>query len=194
MDRNMSSKGMRAIAAEIVDGDVSLELDRLVKSVPTTGTFHHLGHEGMLFIHSDKHPVLAAANFDILIKVPASPAGRQVHLRFNYTTSDVPCDLILFRDTIVSADGDLESLNSNNDAVVKTTGVQIFEGPTITDDGSEWGNALIAGTKHSAGSLDQLLPEWILTAGVNYLLRLTNNSNGTIDVVNAIFFYDSEAS
>ena len=172
----------------------SLDLDALVESVPTTSTFHHLGHEGMVFIHSNTHSVASGANLDELIKVPASPSGRQVHLRFNYTVSDVPSDLFLYRDVVVSADGNAETICSNNDVVEKTSGVTIFEGPTITDIGNLWSTGLVAGQKNAAGSLDQLVPEFVLKAGVNYLLRLTNNNNGAVTLVTAIFFFDSEAS
>jgi hypothetical protein len=94
----------------------------------------------------------------------------------------------------VSADGDAEELESNNDANVKASGVTIFTGSTITAVGNFWTQGVIAGARRSAGSGDQLVPEFILKAGVNYLLRLTNNSGGTVSVVNAVFFYDSEAS
>ena len=102
-----------------------LSLDTLVESVPVTETFHHLGHEGKVFIHSDRHSgILNGANFDILIRIPAGNAARQVHMRFNYTaevtagTLDV--DVMLYKDTIVSADGTSENLVSTNDAVIKT--------------------------------------------------------------------------
>lgn len=173
---------------------VLLELDALVKSVPTTGTFHHLGHEGKVFIHSDKHSVASGANLDYLLKVPASPSGRQVHLRFDITSSELPADIELYRDTIVSADGTPEVLNSTNDVVVKTTGVELFEGPTITDLGNAWPVSLLTGAKNSGGSGGQLVPEYIGGPGVNYLIRYNNGSNSTADVVSAVFFYDSEAS
>ena len=66
---------------------VELELDPLVNSMPTTSTFHHLGHEGKVFLHSDKHSVAAGADFDFLIKVTASPTARQIHIRFAYLSS-----------------------------------------------------------------------------------------------------------
>ncbi len=171
-----------------------LKLDSLVESVPTTSTFHHLGHEGMVFIYSNKHSVAAGANLDELIKIPGSPAGREVHLRFNYIATDVPGDLCLYKNTIVSADGNQEVVHSNNDVNVKTSGVTIFEGPTITDIGTLWPCGLLAGAKNSAGSVDQLVPEYVLKAGTNYLLRYTNNSNSTVDLVTAIFFFDSGAT
>lgn len=173
-----------------------VEPDSLVKSIPTTGTFHHLGHEGKVFVHSDNHSIAASvgAIFDILIKVPASPTTRQVHMRFNYTVSEIPCVLELYRDTAVSADGTPETINSSNDAVVKTTGVQMFSAPTIIDAGNLWPISLFVGEKRSGGSAEQLVPEYVLAPGVNYLLRLINNSGKANTVNNAIFFYDNEAA
>ena len=179
----------------------SVEPDILVKSIPTTGTFHHLGHEGKVFIHSDQHTgITNGSDFDTLIKVPASPSDRQVHLRFNYSLTgatpgtDVEGDLVLYRDTTVSADGTAEEVNSSNDANVKTSGVTIFTGPTITDIGNQWTQGVITAARRSGGSGDQLVPEFVLTANTNYLLRLTNNSGGTIAAVNSVFFYDSGAA
>lgn len=182
-----------------------VEVDPLVATIPTTGTFHHLGHEGKLFIHSDKHTgVTNGANFDYLIRIPAGNAARQVHFRFNYSLAgatpgtDVEADLILYKDTVVSADGTPETLVSTNDAVVKTTGVLTFESPTVTDVGTQKAQTLITSARRSGGSQEQIVPEWILapdgTSARDYLVRLINNSGGTITVVNAIFFYDSEAA
>lgn len=178
-------------------------LDPLVGSIPTTSTFHHLGHEGKLFIHSDRHPGIAnGANFDILIRMPAGNADRQAHMRFSYTgeanTGTLDVDIVLYEGVTVSADGISELLASTNDAVVKSTGVLMFEGPTVTDIGNKKAQAWLVGEKKGASSKDQAVPEWILAPdGVNardYLLRATNNSGGTVDIVNAIFFYDSEAA
>ena len=194
---------------EISDGTTIVELDPFVKSVPTTSTFHHLGHEGKVFLHSDKHTgITNGANFDTLIVVPAGDSTRQVHLRFSYTLAgatpgtDVEADLILYGDTIVSDNGDAEGIVSTNDAIVKTTGVLAFTGPTIDTEPADLGNqkaqALITSARRTGGSQDQIVPEWVLAPDGsnlrNYLLRLTNNSGGIISVTNAIFFYDTGAA
>lgn len=189
--------------AKITDKDnILLELDPLVNSIPTTDTFHHLGHEGKVFIHSDRHNAIAT-NLDILIRIPSGDAARQVHMRFNYTANtpvgDLDVDVILYKDTIVSADGTPESIVSTNSAVVKTSGVLLFEGPTIApgDEGDKLTHGLIAGEKKSASSKEQAVPEWILAPdGIDardYLLRATVNGGAT-DIVNAIFFYDTGAT
>lgn len=178
-----------------------VENDPLVKSIPITETFHHLGHEGMVFIHSDRHSNITT-NLDILIRIPSGDADRQVHMRFNYTANtpvgDLDVDVILYKNTIVSADGTPEPIVSTNSAEVKTSGVVLFEGSTIAlgDEGTKQTQVLIAGEKKSASSKEQAVPEWILAPdGENardYLLRATVNGGAT-DIVNAIFFYDTGA-
>ena len=182
---------------------VGLELDPLVKSIPVTDTFHHLGHEGKVFIHTDRHNGVAdAATLDYLIRVPAGNPARQVHLRFNFigkaNTGTLDVDIVLWKDSTVSADGNVETIVSTNDANVKSTGVTIFEGPTITALGTHKAHTMMVGEKKSASSKEQSVPEWILAPDGNderlYIFQLTNNSGGTVDIVNALFFYDSEAA
>ena len=184
-----------------IDG---VDIDPLVKSIPTTDTFHHLGHEGKVFIHSDRHADLVnTASLDILICIPAGDAARQVHMRFSYTAvvaagGVLDVDVILYKDTTVSATGSSEAVVSTNDAVVKTSGVLMFEGPTITDVGTEKTRSFITGEKRSTSSKEQAVPEWILAPdGENlryYLMRATNNSGANVDINNAIFFYDTGAA
>ena len=188
----------------LADGNnVNLELDPLVKSVPTTDTFHHLGHAGKVFIHSDRHNGIAGgANFDYLIRIPAGNPARQVHLRFNYVgkavTGDLDVDIFLYKEPTITDDGILESISSTNDAVVKTTGVLMFKNPTVTDVGTFKTQVMMAGEKKSAGSKEQAVPEWILAPDGNnardYLFRGHNNGSGAVDLTPSVFFYDSEAA
>lgn len=181
-----------------------IEIDPLVKSMPTTSTFHHLGHEGKVFIHSDRHAGLATgASLDILICIPAGDPTRQVHMRFNYTAvvaagGVLDVDVILYKDTTVSDTGGAEAIVSTNDALVKTTDVLMFEGPTITDIGTEKTRGFITGEKRSTSSKEQAVPEWILAPNGEslryYLMRATNNSEANVDINNAIFFYDTGAA
>lgn len=182
---------------------VLVENDPLVNNIPSIETFHHLGHEGKVFIHSDRHDDLGNNdNLDYLIRIPAGNSARQIHMRFNFigkaNTGELDIDICMYKDTLVSADGSAEAIVSTNDANVKTTGVLIFEGSTITSIGTLKTCTLIVGEKKSASSKEQAVPEWILAPDGNdernYLIRMSNNSGGTVDIVNAIFFYDSEAA
>ncbi len=190
-------------SVKLTDGTTVLSLDPLVESVPTTDTFHHLGHEGKVFIHSDRHNNIAnGANFDMLIRIPAGAPTRQVHMRFNYigkaVTGTLDVDIILYKDTTVSADGSSEAIASTNDANVKSTGVTMFSGPTVTSVGTIKAWTMMAGEKKSASSKEQSVPEYVLAPNGSserlYLMRAINNSGGIINIVNALFFYDSLAS
>lgn len=194
-----------AIPNTITDkNNAFLELDPFVNSIPITDTFHHLGHEGKVFIHSDRHNEIAdGANFDILICIPAGEPTRQVHMRYNYSGksdsggSGLDIDVELYKDTTFSVVGNVEPIVSTNDAVVRSTGVIMYSGSTITDPGTRKTAGMIVGEKRSASSKEQSVPEWILAPDGNearyYLMRAPNNSGTTVDIVNAIFFYDTHA-
>ena len=179
-----------------------LEYDPYVKSMPTTGTFHHLGHEGKVFAHSDRHAALANAGvLDYLIIIPAGNPLRQVHMRYGIigkaNTGTLDVDIELFKDSITSANGTPESIVSTNDANVRTTDVTLFVGPTVSNVGTFKTATALIGEKKSASNLDQAVPEWILAPnGIlerKYIVRITNNSGGTVDVINGIFFYDTHS-
>ena len=166
---------------------VFLELDQLVKSIPVTDTFHHLGHEGKVFIHSDRHSGIAdGANLDILICIPAGSPNRQVHMRYNYSAKSdaggtgLDVDVELYKDTTVSDVGSTEAIVSTNDAVVKTTGVIMYSDPVITDIGTFKTAGFIVGEKRSASSKEQSVPEWIFAPNGNdlryYKSRRTSNN------------------
>jgi len=180
-----------------------VETDPLVKSIPTTSTFHHLGHEGKVFVHSDRHNGLAnEGTLNFLVVIPAGDASRQVHMRFGFTskavTGTLDLDVVLYKDTTVSANGAEELVVSTNDAVVKTTDVKVYLAPTITDVGTRKSWVMNVGEKKGASNLDQAVPEWVLAPNGllarNYLFQLTNNSGGVVDIVAGIFFYDTGAA
>lgn len=202
-ERSSTLSGVRLVRITDNASGAELELDQLVNSIPTTGTFHHLGHEGKLFIHSSRHDGLAnGADFDHLIRLPAGNANRQIHMRFNVianaVTGSLDVDGFLYKDATVSADGTPEVIVSTNDAIIRTTGVTMFSAPTITDIGTFKARTWNVGEKKGAGNVDQAVPEWILAPDGenerNYIFRITNNSGGNIDFVLSLFFYESEST
>lgn len=180
-----------------------VEIDPFVKSLPTTGTFHHLGHEGKVFAHSDRHAAIAdAAVVNYHVRIPAGDATRQVHMRFGFigkaNTGTLDVDVQLYKDCTVTVLGSAETAVSTNDANVKTTGVLIYYNSTITDYGTAKTATGMIGEKKSASNLDQAVPEWILapdgTSARDYAFKLTNNSGGTVDIIAGLFFYDTGAA
>ena len=178
-----------------------LEYDPLIKAIVSIEAFHHLSHEGMTFIHGERHDALAdSASLDVLIRIPAGNPDRQVHLRFDvHATSagTLDIDAFLYRSPTTSADGAVGDIISTNDAIVKTSGVLMFMEPTVTDVGTYMTSGVIFGEKRSANSEEAHVPEWILAPDGNnsrdYLFRMTNNSGAAADILHHLFFYDSEA-
>ncbi len=183
-----------------IDG---VQIDPLVKSIPTTSTFHHLGHEGKVFIHTDRHDGVAnLATDDILIRIPAGDAARQVHMRWSYKgkalTGTLDADVVLYKNTAVSADGTPHTIVSTNDAVVKSSGVLMFHNPTVTDIGDELVHSAMIGDNKGTASEDINVPEWVMApdgaSERNYVFRVTNNSGGVLNYIPALFFYDTGAA
>ena len=180
-----------------------LEYDYLVNSVPTTSTFHHLCHEGMVFDHSDRHTGIAdAANLDILMCIPAGNPDRQVHMRYYFdsvTAGTLDIDMVLYKNTTVSDAGSLETVPNVSDySNAKISGVTISHDATVTDIGERKVTGAMLGEKRSTSSSETHVPEWILTPNGDslryYLFRLTNNSGAAADIIDSIFFFDSEAN
>ena len=180
-----------------------VDIDPLVKSIPTTSTFHHLGHEGKVFIYSARHPAIAAAaDHYVLIRLPASAANRQMHMRYAFSalanTGTLDVDISLYKEPTVTVDGDAQAIVNTNDFFGLSTGILIFDDSTVTVDGTFKVMTSMTGTNKSTSSQDTNVPEWILTpdgASVrDYTFKITNNGAGTADVTTAIFFYDTEAA
>jgi hypothetical protein len=181
-----------------------IEIDPLVKSMPTTSTFHHLGHEGNVFIHSERHNGLASeATIDMLLRVPAGDATRQIHFRFNAkakaNTLTLDVDVLLYSGVTASADGTPDTqIASTNDAIVKTSGLLLFTGPTITDLGEYKGQGAMLGENKATGTQDMAVPEFVMApdgaSARDYLIRTTNNGGGTADILHNLFWYDTGAA
>jgi hypothetical protein len=177
--------------------------DEVVESLPTTGTFHHLGHEGRVFVHSDRHLAIADASVvNFHLRIPAGEASRQIHLRYNFTakanTGTLDVDIELYKGCTVSSLGAAETISNTNDTSAKTTGLLLYYNSTISDYGDKKTWAILVGEKKSASNLDQSIPEWVLapdgTSARDYAFKVTNNTGGTIDLVGGIFFHDNKAA
>lgn len=95
----------------------------------------------------------------------------------------------IFEGTLVSANGtQLDVWNSNRESAA-TELLTWFDGPTITNDGQQLAEALLqAGEKEKGITSTDQNNRVILKANTNYLIRVTNNSGGTIDISVVIDF------
>ena len=115
-----------------------------------------------------------------------------VHIRqLIVETTQAPVVMDYFEDTTVSANGTLNPVANNNRTSTKTATAAVYEGPTITTDGTAMGSTLIPTTAKDSGGVGFLKGgEWILKPNSNYLFRVTNNSGSSIDFGLTLFFYE----
>ena len=180
-----------------------VDIDPLVKSVPVTSTFHHLGHEGKVFISSGRVAAIASeADHYLTVRMPAGLAERQAHMRYAFNalanTGTLDVDIRLFKDSPVTVDGSAQAAISTNSFWDFSSGVLIFSGSTVTVDGTFQAIGSMTGSNKGTSSEDINVPEWILTpdgaSARDYIFKITNNGLGTADVTFAIFFYDTGAA
>lgn len=156
---------------------------------------HWVVHQGLAFRGGHKFTAVAnGATVDMLFKVPA---GAYPHLhKLDVVGARGDIDLALYRDSTVSADGTsvaLRNLNLNSANTAETT---LFHTPTVTDAGTlvgiNWLPPTATGTGQSANGLvfSQVGMEWILAPNANYLLRATNNSGASINLLIAAMLYE----
>lgn len=107
------------------------------------------------------------------------PAGTFPHFRTMIVTLDGgPFDVDFYEGTTVSANGAAVSANNNNRNSANTNSMEIYQGPTVTDAGALLEPVLATGNKQSGAIGSDSTNEWILKAGTNYLIRITNNTPG----------------
>jgi hypothetical protein len=159
-----------------------------VKSV-STDYAHHEIHGGNHYVASKSATLGVDATAEFLLKAPAGPA--KVHL-INFHRSQGEARMEIFKDTVVTADGAAVAINNRNQSSSKTPGLQIFDGPTITDDGTALpGFDQHFGSGQASGGETRALNEMVLNPGTSYLVRITSEAAG--NEINCIFdFYESD--
>lgn len=107
------------------------------------------------------------------------PAGVYPHYRkITVAIDGGPFDMDFYEDTVVSANGALVPSYNNNRNSTNAAAMLVYEGPTITTDGTLLEPVLAPGTK-SEGSLgSDAANEWILKTNANSMIRITNNTPG----------------
>ena len=158
--------------------------DRYVHARCTIDHEHRMIHDGFAF-HCTNRTVGVAngASADLLVSVPA---GAYPHITaFIFSLSDSPIDLETYEGVTTSDDGTLLSRFNRNRNSSNTPTVEMFSAPTITDLGTRVHDRYVpdAGGQGSnqVGSLTPNLgEEWILRPATKYIVRLTNNSGGSL--------------
>jgi hypothetical protein len=155
---------------------------------------HRLSHEGMVFHASGKVTgITNGSNQDFLLAVPA---GVFPHLqRFNLHVGAGDIDVLIYEDTVTSDDGATNGeLNVNRNSSI-TPSTVLTLGPTVTDIGTLLHTNWIPPTGAGVGARSGVLDvgngeEWLLKPATKHLLRVTNNSGGSIDLRYEFVWYE----
>lgn len=153
---------------------------------------HRMMHDGRYFMHNGELSLAAGAVFDHLIRVPA---GCYPHLRLlGVETTNAPARIWLYESPTVSAVGTAHESNNVKRYSSRTTPVLIYHGPTVTLTGTVLLDGhLIPGSNQSGGVGAQSFMEWLLSPGLDYLVRVRNDSSQTATIVFSFEHYVEDA-
>lgn len=156
---------------------------------------HRMVHDGKGFTHARKHTGLAnGATLFHLVQVGSS----DLHLDFfEVIVAGTPATIDYYEGTVVSSSGAAQLFANNNRASSRTPFTTISTSPVITTTGSALGASFIPNAATNAAFSvggDAILGggEWILKAGTNYAIGVTNNSGAAIDFNFVIFGYEPD--
>lgn len=122
---------------------------------------------------------------NLLIKV----ANENPHLRYVAVDTSGSARIRLFEGTAVSENGtSVPTFRNNRKEEDTPNGVTLFHTPTITGDGTTIDSWLLSGPK-TGGTIAFDQEEYILKANTNYLVRITNIDNQSINAVIRMFWY-----
>ena len=178
-------KNWRTFPSHIANEFLRL-FDPFAHAITTIDSEHRQIHDGMVFTFTEVFTGLTSGSSkDYLINVPVSCFPHFRKLAFSM--SDGPITSYLYRGTTVSAAGNARTFINNNLNSATLMSCVLTEGPTITDIGTE----VVIDKKYSAAGAppgqsgptgkEDVDAEWVMAPGELYLLRLTNNSAGTIE-------------
>ena len=175
---------------------VELLVDEISRARITIETEHARLHQGLGFDFSDRLlAVPAGTTTYILIK----PNGVITHLRrFHVHSSSSPIQVQLFESPAGTDDGNIQTKGINRkrfsgfggqlgDPFV--TPLNIYYNPTVTDDGTRLRIDAVEGKKQDAGDAEGIGVEWIFEPSKVYLIKLENETVGSINYLIDMFWY-----
>lgn len=152
---------------------------------------HAMIHMGAGFTYNERHDGVAASGvLDHMLRTGPHP----VHMRVLHIESDqAPVSVLYYRDPTVSATGAENPIGNNNFLSSNVSECKMFEGPTVTDVGTQVGTNLhpSIGGGGQSGTVGTLAGgEWVLFPNTDYLIRFTNEDSQPTDVVFTFFWYE----
>lgn len=169
--------------------------DEISDAITVISEPHKLIHDGFVYKAWHKFTAVAdAGNADMLLSVPADIFPHLHDVRVVVGAGD--CDVRVYEGTTTSSDGTAVTPRSlNRNGTVDTPDLDVFHTPTVTGVGTEIRNAWVPPTatgvgQSNSGAVEDPDYEIVLKPSTKYLLRVTNNSGGAIDIHTQIYFYE----
>ena len=166
----------------------------LASSVRNISVPHARIHDGLGFHVTHKAAAVAGSGgtFDILLKNPTT--SNEPHFRYIIQSTGSPADIVLYKDTAVSADGTTIPVFNVKMSSANTSNMTVFHTPTVTDVGTIFETNFIptagVGAAAAGGTGSSPIEEWILDDEKNYLIRITNNHSQAQDFHFSFFWYE----
>ena len=171
------------------------KFDDYAYAVTTIQEEHRLVHDGAAYKVAYKvSGLVTTGEHDLLIRVPDGAVPPHIR-RWRVNPTNAPCDIQFYENTTYSAAGAaITPKNYNRNFKDKVPSTLFNTGPTLILEGDELDIQLITSPSKDSGSpVDSFGEEWIFEtngAEMVYLLRVTNNSGGNIDMGIELFFYE----
>lgn len=147
--------------------------DRIVGGSVIVNALHYLTHRGLLFHHASKHTLSVGTPLLHLIVTGTNTVHLQPPV---VNVESAPCEIYFYEDTTTSALGTPTVLSNNNRVSTNTPSVTVYEGPTVTGNGTQLDYELITGSNNTGGTGALLSREIILKPSSKYLLSLSKIS------------------
>lgn len=170
-------------------------VDRFCGAQVAISEEHWVVHEGFAFLFTHFIDNLAnAGEAELLLKVPANTYPHIHQLDLAAGRGDVRIEI--FEGPTTSSDGTPVSAPNQNRNSTNTPGLNVFHTPTVSADGTKfWDHWLHPTASGSGGRQEGLVlspmgTELVLKPETNYLIKITNNSGATIDLMLRGLFYE----
>ena len=166
--------------------DAAADVSGALTSIPTE---HHKIHQGLAWraVH-ELDSLASGATSKFLIRVPA---GVSPHLRsYRVNSTGNPVLIRLYEGATVTVVGTTVTPRNCKRSVSDTDGVLIYTGATATADGTLLESSRVVGDRHAGSSDDPTIEEWNLKPSTDYLITVKNESNGSVNVILNLFWYE----
>lgn len=167
------------------------KFDSISHAITTNLEEERMVHDGFLFYASYREDGVGSGLTSEALFIPGADKSTHVK-RLKISASLGPVSVDFFEAPTVTANGVVQTIVSANRANVIIPDSQLFANPTITSDGDNIGGLYVPGGsifEGVVGSTDTI-EELIVAPNTPYLIRLTNETGGAINVGASIVWYE----